>query len=271
MTAAAPPVRAAFPAPVGAPPAVVLVGPTLGENIGAAARAMMNFGLRDMRLVRPKGEWPNHKALNTASGAERVLEEARLFDSTAAATADLRRLYATTARMRDMEKPVLTPRELAPALRRDAADGVRAGILFGREAKGLHNDDVAIADAIVTFPVSAEHRSLNLAQAVLLIGYEWFGEPGAAAEAAREGGEPAPREALIGFFEHLERELDCSGFLFPPEKRPRMVRNIRNIFVRAGLSEREVKTLRGVVAALARPRARRRPGAASGGVESVLK
>ena len=267
MTAAT--LREGSAGPVGAPPAVVLVRPTLGENIGAAARAMMNFGLREMRLVRPKGEWPNCKALNTASGAERVLEEARLFDSTAAATADLQRLYATTARMRDMEKPVLTPRELAPALRRDAAGGVRAGVLFGREAKGLHNDDVALADAIVTFPVSPEHRSLNLAQAVLLIGYEWFGEPGSVA--ARRGGEPAPREALIGFFEHLERELDGGGFLFPPEKRPRMVRNIRNIFVRAGLSEREVKTLRGVVAALARPRKRaRRPEAASGGgVESA--
>ena len=268
MTADASTVASARPAP----PAVVLVRPTLGENIGAAARAMMNFGLREMRLVRPKGEWPNYKALNTASGAERILEEARLFDSTGEATADLQRLYATTARMRDMEKPVLTPRELAPVLRRDAAGGVRAGILFGREAKGLHNDDVALADAIVTFPVSSEHRSLNLAQAVLLIGYEWFGEPATAAPAARKGGEPAPREALTGFFEHLERELDGSGFLFPQEKRPRMVRNIRNIFVRAGLSDREVKTLRGVVAALSRPRERvRRRPASDGGVENVLK
>ena len=252
----------ARPAP---PPAVVLVRPTLGENIGAAARAMMNFGLREMRLVRPKGEWPNYKALNTASGAERVLEEARLFDSTGEATADLQRLYATTARMRDMEKPVLTPRELAPALRRDAADDVRTGILFGREAKGLHNDDVAIADAIVTFPVSSEHRSLNLAQAVLLIGYEWFGEPATVARAARKGDKPASRDALIGFFEHLERELDGCGFLFPPEKRPRMVRNIRSIFARTGLSDREVKTLRGIVAALSRPRERtQRSEAASG-------
>lgn len=242
------------------PPVVVLVEPTLGENIGAAARAMMNFGLDEMRLVRPKGDWPNHKALNTASGAERVLERARLCASAAEAAADLGRLYATTARLRDMEKPTLAPRALAAEIRRDAAAGTRSGILFGREAKGLHNDDVAIADAVVTVPASAEHRSLNLAQAVLLIGYEWFlaGGAGPPGRPRRVGGEPAARGELVGLFEHLERELDACGFLFPPEKRPRMVRNIRNIFARAGLTGREVRTLRGVVAGLARPRGRTR-------------
>lgn len=238
-----------------AAPAVVLVQPTLGENIGAAARAMMNFGLSDLRLVRPKGDWPNHKAVNTASGAERVLERARLFDTTAEAVADLHHLYATTARRRDMEKPVLSPRTLAAALHR--AQG-RAGILFGREAKGLHNDDVALAEAIVMVPVSAEHRSLNLAQAVLLVGYEWFQEGGGGAPAARRRrtGRPASRGELVGLFEHLERELDACGFLFPLEKRPRMVRNIRNMFARAGLSEREVRTLRGIVSDLSKPRCR---------------
>lgn len=238
-----------------AAPAVVLVQPTLGENIGAAARAMMNFGLSDLRLVRPKGDWPNHKALNTASGAERVLERARLFGTAAEAVADLHHLYATTARPRDMEKPVLSPRTLAAALHR--APG-RAGILFGREAKGLHNDDVALADAIVMVPVSAGHRSLNLAQAVLLVGYEWFQEAGGGASAAPRSrtGRPASRGELVGLFEHLERELDACGFLFPPEKRPRMVRNIRNMFARAGLSEREVRTLRGIVSDLSKPRRR---------------
>lgn len=242
------------------PPAIILVQPTLGENIGAAARAMMNFGLSDMRLVQPKGDWPNQKAINTASGAERILEQATLFESTEAAVADLQRLYATTARVRDMEKPVLAPRALASTVRDNAAAGERSGILFGREAKGLHNEDIAISDAIVMVPVSPEHPSLNLGQAVLLIGYEWYlgGDPAMIAEVTRKGGQPATREELIGFFEHLEHELIACGFLFPPEKRPRMIRNIRNIFTRAGLSDQEVKTLRGVVAGLTRPRDRSR-------------
>ena len=238
------------------PPAIVLVEPTLGENIGAAARAMMNFGLSELRLVRPKGDWPNHKALNTASGAERVLEDAVLFDSTEAAVADLHRLYATTARRRDMEKPVLSPRQLAAALHDATAAGERAGILFGREAKGLHNDDITIAEAVVMVPVDPAHRSLNLAQAVLLIAYEWFHETGAGAlpKVRRRGGKPATRGELDGFFRHLECELDACGFLFPIEKRPRMVRNIRNIFSRAGLSDQEVRTLRGIVSDLSNRR-----------------
>ncbi len=246
-----------------AAPAIILVQPTLGENIGAAARAMMNFGLSDMRLVRPKGDWPNPKAVNTASGAERILEEASLFDSTDAAVADLAHLYATTARRRDMEKPVLTPRALAAEIRQGGASGGRSGILFGREAKGLHNDDVAVSDAIVMIPVSPEHRSLNLAQAVLLIGYEWFltrpASPSGDVSVGRRG-RPATRSELTGFFEHLERELDGCGFLFPPEKRPSMVRNIRNMFTRARLTEREVKSLRGIVAGLSGDRRRPRPG-----------
>ncbi len=234
------------------PPAIVLVQPTLGENIGAAARAMMNFGLSDLRLVRPRGDWPNPKAVNTASGAERILEDARLFDTTPEAVADLHRVHATTARVRDMEKPALSPRRLAETLH---GTGARSGILFGREARGLHNDDVALADSIVMVPASAAHRSLNLAQAVLLIGYEWFQRGGseAVAPARRRGGRPASRTELVGFFEHLERELDACGFLFPPEKRPRMVRNIRNIFARAGLSDQEVRTLRGIVSGLSKP------------------
>ena len=228
------------------PPVIVLVEPTLGENIGAAARAMMNFGLVELRLVRPKGTWPNHKAINTASGAEAILDQAKLFESTGAAVADLQRVYATTARLRDMEKPLLTPEALAKSIRQE--NRVSSGILFGREAKGLHNDDVTIADAIVTVPVSPEHRSLNLAQAVLLMGYEWFKTGNSPVQGCRA--KPANRAELTGFFEHLESELDACGFLFPPEKRPRMVRNIRNIFARAGLTEREVKTLRGIVSGL---------------------
>ncbi|MGB0631664.1 MAG: RNA methyltransferase [Alphaproteobacteria bacterium] len=245
---------------VSTPPAIILVRPTLGENIGAAARAMMNFGLSEMRLVEPKGDWPNQKAINTSSGAERILEEAQIFETTEAAVADLQRLYATTARVRDMEKPVLAPRGLADTLHRNSAQGEKSGILFGREAKGLHNDDVAISDAIIMVPVHPEHRSINLAQCVLLIGYEWFQAtaPETLGEVTRKGGQAASQQELLGFFEHLETELDDCGFLFPPEKRPRMVRNIRNIFTRAGLSEQEVKTLRGIVAGLSRPRDRSR-------------
>ncbi|MEE2997679.1 MAG: RNA methyltransferase [Pseudomonadota bacterium] len=239
-------------------PAIVLVRPTLGENIGAAARAMMNFGLSEMRLVEPKGEWPNQKAVNTASGAERILEQAKVYDTTQDAVADLQRLYATTARVRDMEKPVLTPRDLAETLHLNTTNGERSGILFGREAKGLDNDDVAISDAIIMVPVNSEHRSLNLGQAVLLIGYEWFQAtaPETLEKVTRKGGQAASQHEVIEFFEHLESELDECGFLFPPEKRPRMVRNIRNIFTRSGLSDQEVKTLRGIVTGLSNPRDR---------------
>ena len=247
-------------ASIHAPPVIVLVHPTLGENIGAAARAMMNFGLSELRLIQPKGDWPNQKAINTASGAERILEGARIFDTTEDAVADLQRLYATTARVRDMEKPVLAPRGLAATVRGNAEKGEKSGILFGREAKGLDNKDVAISDAIVMVPVSPEHTSINLGQAVLLIGYEWFqaGDPATITEVTRKSAQPASRQEIIDFFEHLERELDDCGFLYPPEKRPRMVRNIRNIFTRAGLSDQEVKTLRGIVAGLSIRRDRNR-------------
>ncbi len=233
-------------------PVVVLVDPQLGENIGACARAMMNFNLADLRLVRPRGDWPNHKAINTASGAESILHAAKVYSTTAEATADLSRLYATTARSRDMVKPCLTPRELAGELRAAAAGDRRAGLLFGRERSGLDNEDVAMADAIVTVPANPAHASLNLAQAVLLIGYEWF-QVTADADAVRrtrKGAKPATRAELAGLFDHLERELDQAGFLRPAEKRPRMVRNIRNIFSRASLTDQEVRTLRGIIVSL---------------------
>ncbi len=242
------------------PPVIILVRPTLGENIGAAARAMMNFGLSEMRLVSPKGDWPNQKAINTASGAERILEQARIFDTTEEAVQDLQRLYATTARVRDMEKPVLAPHGLAATVRESAVAGEKSGILFGRESKGLDNEDVALSDAIVMVPVHPDHTSINLGQAVLLIGYEWFqaGDPETISVVTRKSGQPASRQELLAFFEHLERELDDCGFLYPPEKRPRMVRNIRNMFTRTGLSDQEVKTLRGIVAGLSERRHRKR-------------
>jgi tRNA/rRNA methyltransferase len=259
--------------PVAGGPAIILVEPQLGENIGTAARAMANFGLDDLRLVNPRDGWPNSMAVKAASGADRVLEGARLFDSVAEAVADLTLVYATTARNRDMVKPVATPEEAAAAMRGHIGAGTAAGVLFGRERTGLTNDDVSYADAVLMAPVNPAFASLNLAQAVLLVGYEWFktgpltyGDEAVGGGALTETGprmpgtRPATKEEVIGFFEHLERELDASGFLRPPEKRPAMVRSLRNLFQRTGLTEQDVRTLRGVVASLVRQHERGRRG-----------
>jgi tRNA/rRNA methyltransferase len=242
----------------GGAPVVILVEPQLGENIGAAARAMLNFGLPEMRLVRPRDAWPNYKALNTSSGAESILEAARLYDSTAAAIADLHHVFASTARLRDMAKPHLTPRQAAARLRAEIAAGARCGVLFGGERAGLDNDDVALAEAVLMVPANPAFASINLAQAVLLVGYEWFqaGPEAMLPDLAQRRSEPATQADLHHFFEHLEAELDACGFLFPPDKRPNMVRNIRNIFTRANLTDQEVRTLRGVVKGLSEPRRR---------------
>lgn len=246
---------ARYLAPVSSAPVIVLVEPQLGENIGMVARAMLNCGLQQLRLVRPREPWPNDKATAAASGADAVLRDARLFDGTEDAIADLHRVYASTARPRDMTKTILSTRAAASEMRPAAARGERIGVLFGKEAKGLHNDDVALADAVITVPLNPGFTSLNLAMAVLLIGYEWWT---AAPTDAADGGlrlpketRPATRAELLGLFRHLESELDRCGFLRLREKRPIMVRNLRNLFGRAGLSEQEVRTLRGVVACLA--------------------
>jgi tRNA/rRNA methyltransferase len=238
-------------------PAIVLVEPQLGENIGMVARAMLNCGLVDLRLVRPREPWPNDKAVAAASGADRVLDAARLFDTTAAAVADRARVYAATVRDRAMVKRVVTPRRAAEEMRDPAR--TPAAVLFGKEAKGLHNDDVALADTILTVPLNPGFASLNLAMAVLLVGYEWW--QAAAARPAETlplpaETRPATKAELVGLFEHLERELDACGFLRVLEKRPIMVRNLRNLFGRADLTEQEVRTLRGVIACLAGDRRR---------------
>ena len=234
-------------------PAIILVRPQLGENIGSAARAMLNFGLTDLRLVAPRDGWPNVKAVNAASRATEVLDGVRLFDSTAEAVADLRHVYATTARSRFMLKPVATPRNAGSDMRRWMARDEACGVLFGPERMGLHNDDVALADAVLSVPLNPAFASLNLAQAVLLVGYEWFqAEVPATDEDVLTPNRtpPATRAKLENFFTHLERELDACGFLYPPEKRPAMVRNIRNLFLRAKLHEQEVSTLHGIVSEL---------------------
>ena len=242
-------------------PAIILVRPQLGENIGAAARAMLNFGLTDLRLVAPRDGWPNVKAVNAAARATEVLDSVRLFDSAAAAVADLRHVYAATARRRTMLKPVTTPRKAAGDMRRWGGVGEPCGVLFGPERMGLHNDEVALADTVLAAPINPAFTSLNLAQAVLLVGYEWFQSE--VAETREEILEPnrtppATRAELENFFGHLERELDACGFLHPPEKRPAMVRNIRNLFIRANLHQQEVSTLHGIVAELVKGRAKDR-------------
>ena len=233
--------------------AVILVEPQLGQNIGMVARAMANCGLGELRLVAPRDGWPNAAAAASASGADRILSQAKVFATTAAAVADLATVLATTARPRDMTKDVLTPKGAGTLLRAPAPDGAKAGVLFGKEAIGLHNDDVALAHAVVTVPLNPLFSSLNLAQAVFVVGYEWCqaadGTPAHELALPTET-RPANLDELIGLFEHLEDELDACGFLHVKEKRPIMVRNIRNIFQRARLTEQEVRTLRGIVSGL---------------------
>ncbi len=233
-------------------PAVILVEPQLGENIGAAARAMLNCGLTELRLVNPRDGWPSEKAAAAASGADAVLKKAKLYSSTAEAVADLRYVFAATARERDMTKPVATPRQAARAMRRHAANKHRCGVLFGPERRGLTNDDVVLADTLLVAALNPSFRSLNLAQAVLVVGYEWFmAGPQAPLEKMQKGGAaPATRRELADFFAHLESELDRTGFLHVAEKRPGTVRNIRNIFQRAKLMDHEARTLHGILVAL---------------------
>ncbi len=243
-----------------AAPAVVLVAPQLGENIGTAARAMLNCGLTDLRLVRPRDGWPNAKAVAAASGAEAVLDSARLFETTAEAVADLNRVYATTARRRGLVKAVMTPQAAAAEMRTATGAGETVGVMFGPERKGLHNDDVMLAAKIIEAPLNSAHTSLNLAQAVLLVGWEWWkaGDetPGEIIPAlvGDKAPPPAPARDIVNLFEHLEGELDDAGYFFPPHKKKAMVYNLRTMLQRAQFTEQEVRTLRGVVKALSQKR-----------------
>jgi tRNA/rRNA methyltransferase len=252
-------------------PAIILVNPQLGENIGFAARAMANFGLADLRLVGPRDGWPNDKAHAAAAGAAFLVEQASVYASVESAIGDLHYVLASTARPREMVKPVLSSESAAVELRRRGGKAERCGVLFGPERSGLDNDTISLADAILTAPVSPDFASLSLPQAVLLFGYEWFKANSAALSLGRatacdgpatEGiafadTRPATREELLGLFLHLEAELDRSGFLFPPEKRPSMVRAIRNMFHRMSATEQDVRTWRGIVASLSRKHAPR--------------
>jgi tRNA/rRNA methyltransferase len=239
-------------------PAIILVEPQMGENIGTAIRAMYNCGLTDLRLVKPRDGWPNEKAEAAASGATEVLDRVRLYDRAEDAIADLRHVYVTTARDRYMVKKILTPRAAAVEMRAFAGRDEACGVMFGPERTGLVNDHVALADRVIRVPLNPAFSSLNLAQAVLVVGYEWFqsadGTP--PEELAIGHSRPATKEELLRFFEHFEEALDGSGFLRTADKRPGMVRNLRNLFQRAECTEQELRTLHGVVTAFmgARPR-----------------
>lgn len=234
-------------------PAVVLVEPQLGENIGMVARAMANFGLVELRLVNPRDGWPSEKARAAASKADHVIDRVEVFPSLAEAIADLNYVIATTARERDGFKPVRGPVEAGRILRKRFAGGQKTGILFGRERFGLYNDEVGLADEIVTFPVNPAFASLNIAQAVLLMSYEWM-KSGLENETqtAFEGPhmEPAPKAALQGLFDHLEEALSVRGYFRPQARKPKMVDNLRAVLTRPGFAEAEIKVLRGVVASL---------------------
>ena len=237
-------------------PAIILVRPQLAVNVGMCARAMANFGLADLRLVNPREGWPRtdayrDAAYSAAAGATGVLDGARVFTSVEAAVADLNFVYATTARERGQLKPVLTPSAAMAATA--TAAGERRGVLFGPERTGLDNDEVAVADAIVTFPTNPAYGSLNLAQAALLCGYEWFkaahGDK-APSTVPRAKSPPVERAMLLAFFDYLESKLEESGFFRPPTKKPAMRRNLRNIFHRMGLTQQDVRTLWGAVVRL---------------------
>lgn len=229
----------------------------MGENIGAAARAMLNFGVTGLRLVNPRDGWPNPKAAAMASGASLVIDGVQVFETLDEALADCVYVLATTARRRELSLPVLTPHEAAAALRARVEKGERCAVLFGGERNGLSTDDVARADAILSIPVNPAFASINLAQAALIVAYEWSRVIGEAAPPAGEGIDvesPAAREDVTRLYEHLEGTLDRAGYFFPPEMRETMTRNLRVALIRANFTENEVRTLRGVVKALDKDR-----------------
>ena len=239
--------------PSGSAPIIVLVRPQLGENIGKAARAMLNFGLTELRLVAPRDGWPNPDAGPAASGADIVLERAQVYDSVAAATADCLHVYATTVRKRGVTKPVVTPEQAAAAIR---AEGGRSAILFGPERSGLETDDVAIARTIVTVPINPQFGSLNLAQAVILLAYEWSKGESLASPPTVELDPPAPQEELDGLIDHLEKLLDETGYFFPPDRAPTVKRTLRSLLTKPAWNSQEVRTMRGVLSTVERPRRR---------------
>ena len=237
-----------------ATPTIILVRPQLGENIGMAARAMLNCGLSDLRLVAPRDGWPNPKAQRAASGADVVLDKAEVFASVGEAVADLERVVATTARNRELSQRIVTPRRAAEEVRAWIAGGDDVGILFGPERTGLTNDDMVQADTALSIPLNPQFSSLNIAQAVLLVAYEWAAaEEGAQPERMSDHStRPATKDELLNLFAHLERALDESGFLRNKAMRPSMVNNLRALLQRSAMTEQEVRSFHGVIKYLAK-------------------
>src|SRR5476651_2889077 len=230
-------------------PVIVMVRPQLGENIGMAARAMLNCGLSRLRLVSPRDGWPNERAQRAASGADIVLENAEVFETVAEAVADLERVVATTARNRELSQRILTARHAASEVRSWIGQGERVGILFGPERTGLENDDLVHADTVLSIPLNPQFSSLNVAQAVLLVAYEWAasGDTTPVERLAEHATRPANKEEMQNLFEHLERALDQSGFLRHKDMRPGMVLNIRSLLQRATMTEQEARTFHGII------------------------
>jgi len=235
------------------PPIIVLVRPQLGQNIGKAARAMLNFGLTELRLVAPRDGWPNPDAGPAASGADLVLNQARVFETTAEAIADCALVYASTVRRRDLVLPVANPTEMADGI---AANIARSAILFGPERSGLETEDVALANAIVTVPINPEFGSLNLAQAVILLAYEWSKTQSLAQPPAKDAEPPAAHAELEGLIGQLDEALQAAGYFHPPERTQATRNTLRTILTKPAWSSREISAVRGVIRALAEPRGR---------------
>ena len=230
-------------------PLVILVRPQLGENIGMAARAMLNCGLSRLRIVSPRDGWPNPAAVRAASGADVVLDEAELFETVAEATADLERVVATTARNRELSQRIVTPRKAATEIRGWMKEGLGVGVLFGAERTGLTNDELVHADTLLSIPLNPQFSSLNVAQAVLLVAYEWLasGDETPVERMAAHATRPATKDEMTNLFDHLERALDQSGFLRNKAMRPSMILNLRAFLQRASMTEQEARTFHGVI------------------------
>jgi tRNA/rRNA methyltransferase len=230
-------------------PIIILVRPQLGENIGKAARAMLNFGLTELRLVAPRDGWPNPNAGPAAAGADIVLERATVFGSLAEATADIHSVYATTVRKRGVAKPVVTPEAAAKEI---AASASKSAILFGAERSGLDMDELTLARTIITVPINPEFGSLNLAQAVILCAYEWSKLQELASPTKTDLDPPAAQEILDGMIEQLFEMLHHKGYFVPPERTPVTKRTLRNVITKAAWSAQEIRTMRGVLSTLQR-------------------
>jgi tRNA/rRNA methyltransferase len=235
-------------------PVIVLVRPQLGQNIGKAARAMLNFGLTELRLVAPRVGWPNPEAGPAASGADRVLEQARVYDTAAAAVADCNLVFASTVRRRDLVMPVVGPEQMADQV---AAAPGRSAILFGPERSGLETEEVGLAGAIVTVPINPEFGSLNLAQAVILLAYEWSRRAALAQPTVKDAEPPAPHGEIEGLIGQLNGELEAKGYFHPPSRTQATKNTLRTIFTKPGWSSREIKAVRGIIRALVHPERRR--------------